>query len=108
MKKVKVVLTFTEAVLGTSPNNESIYRDFIGKKAPNAATVDDEVAALGAETVAEKGMTIFPKTDDGMPFFYDYQVKGFFKGACKFLWKVPDSESSKVKAFKKVDRKSVV
>lgn len=101
MKKIKVRLTFTESVLGTSPANDTVYRDFIGSKAPDAATVDDEVAALGVEAVAEKGMTIFPKMEDGKPFLYDYQVKGFFKGACAFLRAVPDSKSAELKAYKK-------
>lgn len=101
MKTLKVRLTFEEAVLGTSPANGDIYRDFIGSKAPDASTVEDEVASLGVEAVAEKGMTIFPKLEDGTPFFYDYQLKGMFKGACKFLRGAPDSESAKIKAFKK-------
>lgn len=46
MKTLKVKLTFTEPILGTCPQNEDIYRDFIGSKAPDASTVDDEVAAL--------------------------------------------------------------
>lgn len=102
MKTLKVRLTFKEAVLGTSPANGDIYRDFIGSKAPDASTVEDEVASLGVEAVAEKGMTIFPKLEDGTPFFYDYQIKGMCKGACKFLRGVQDSESAKIKAFKKV------
>lgn len=60
MKELKVRLTFTESILGTSPANEEIYRDFIGTKAPDATTVDDEVEALGVDAVVEKGMTVFP------------------------------------------------
>lgn len=82
MKEIKVKLTFTEAVLGTCPGNPDIYREFIGGNAPDANTLEDEVAALGVEGVVEKGKTIFPKLDDGTPFFYDYQIKGFFKDTC--------------------------
>ena len=85
MKTLKVKLTFTEPILGTSPANEEVYRDFIGTKAPDAATVEDEVAALGADAVVEKGMTVFPRLDDGTPFLYDYQIKGFFKALCLSL-----------------------
>lgn len=60
MKEIKVKLTFTEPILGTSPSNGEIYREFIGSKAPDASSVEDEVAALGADAVAEKGMTVFP------------------------------------------------
>lgn len=99
--RMKVRLTFIESLLGTSAANEDIYRDFIGSKAPDAETVKDEVAALGADAVVEKGMTVFPKMDDGTPFLYDYQVKGFFKDTCGGLKRVPGTESSKIKAYKK-------
>lgn len=101
MKTIKVKLTFTEPILGTSPANEEVYRDFIGTKAPDAATVEDEVAALGTDAVVEKGMTVFPRLDDGTPFLYDYQVKGFFKDTCGGLRKVKGTKSEKIKAFKK-------
>lgn len=98
---IKARLTFTEPLLGTSPRNEDVYRDFIGSKAPDAATVDDEVAALGADAVAEKGMTVFPRMEDGTPFLWDYQIKGFLKDTCGGLRKVPGTKASKVKAYKK-------
>lgn len=101
MKKLHIKLTFTEPLLGTSPANEDIYRDFIGSKAPDAQSVEGEVAALGADVVAEKGMTVFPRMEDGRPFLYDYQIKGFFKDSCGGLRKVKGSESSKIKAYKK-------
>lgn len=101
MKTIKVKLTFTEPILGTSPKNADVYRDFIGTKAPDAASVEDEVAALGVDAVTEKGMTGFPRLDDGTPFLYDYQIKGFFKDTCGGLRKVKSTESSKIKAFKK-------
>ena len=105
MTELKVLLKFIEPVLGTSPANEDVYRDFIGSKAPDATTVDDEVEALGVDAVIEKGMTIFPKLEDGTPIFWDYQIKGFFKDTCGGLRKVKGTESSKVKAYKKeIDR----
>lgn len=102
MKTMRVKLTFTENILGTMPTNETIYRDFIGSKAPDASTIEDEVAAVGADAVAEKGMTVFPKTADGVPFLYDYQIKGFFKDTCGGLRKVKGTESEKIKSYKKV------
>lgn len=101
MKELKVRLTFIEPILGTSPANEDVYRDFIGSKSPDAATIKDEVEALGADGVVEKGKTIFPKLEDGTPFLYDYQIKGFFKDTCGGLRKIAEMESSKIKAFKK-------
>lgn len=114
MEKITVKLTFFEGVLGTSPANEDVYRDYIGSKAPDAATIDDEVAALGADAVIEKGMTVFPRDEEGRPFLYDYQIKGFFKDACAMLSRIggkdPDTgkkrkavnESGKITAYKKV------
>ncbi|MBQ9760117.1 MAG: hypothetical protein IJW16_02080 [Clostridia bacterium] len=101
MKTLKVKLTFIEGVLGTSPANTDIYRDYVGSKSPDAATVEDEVKALGADAVADKAMTVFPRNAEGVPFLYDYQIKGFFKDTCGGLRKVPKTESSKIKAFKK-------
>lgn len=101
MKEIKVKITFTEPILGTAPANPEIYRDFIGSKKPDAASVEDEVAALGVDAVAEKRMTVFPRLDDGTPFLYDYQIKGFFKDTCGGLRKVKGTASEKIKAFKK-------
>ena len=101
MREIKVRVTFIEPVLGTSPANADVYRDFIGSKAPDSASVEEEVAALGVEAVTEKGMTVFPRLDDGTPFLYDYQIKGFFKDTCGGLRKVKGTASEKIKAYKK-------
>lgn len=101
MKELKVRLTFIEPILGTCPSDKDIYRNFIGTKAPDPTTVEDEVEAIGVDGVVEKGKTVFPKLDDGTPFFYDYQIKGFFKDTCGGLRKVSGTASSKIRAFKK-------
>lgn len=101
MKTLKIRITFTEPILGTSPANTDVYREYIASKAPDATTIDEEVAALGVDEVAEKSMTVFPRTADGVPFLYDYQIKGFFKDTCGGLKKVSGTESSKIKAYKK-------
>lgn len=101
MKVLKVKLTFTESILGTCPSNEDIYREYIGSKSPDATTIEVEVAALGEEVVTEKAMTVFPRNKNGVPFLYDYQIKGFFKDTCGGLRKVGSTKSAKIKAFKK-------
>ncbi len=101
MKTLKIRITFIEPILGTASANEDIYREFIASKAPDASTTEEEVAALGVEEYAEKQMTVFPRTEDGVPFLHDYQIKGFFKDTCGGLKKVSGTESSKIKAFKK-------
>lgn len=111
MKKIKVKLTFKEPILGTWPANPNVAREFIASKAPDAATVEDEVAALGADAVADKGMTVFPRNPDGRPIFYDYQIKGFFKDSCGMLSRIGGktetgkkkavNESGRITAYKK-------
>lgn len=114
MKKVTVKLTFLEGILGTSSADAEIYTRFIGAKAPDAATIKEEVEALGAESIVERGTTVFPRDDDGTPFLYDYQIKGFFKDACSMLARLSEkdpetgkkkkakNESGKLTAYKKV------
>ena len=46
-------------------------------------------------------MTVFPRNKDGVPIYWDYQIKGFFKDAAGMLRKVPNTKSSKIKAYKK-------
>lgn len=101
MKTLKVKITFKQGVLGTLTGDKEVYRNFIGSKAPDASTVEEEIANVGTEEVIEKGKTFFPKNKDGKAFIYDYQFKGFFKSACSAMNKVKGSLSSKLKAFKK-------
>ncbi len=101
MKELKIRITFTEEVLGTSSNNPDIHDEFIASKAPDAPSRAEEVEALGVDEVVEKSMTVFPKLEDGTPFVWDYQIKGFFKDTCGALRKVTGSLSSKIKAYKK-------
>lgn len=106
MDTIKVRLTFIEDLLGTAPNNENVYMDFIASKAPEAKSVEDEIEALGVDEVAAKSMTVFPKDTEGNPILWDYQIKGFFKDACAMLARVGKTgkanESSKLKAYKKI------
>ena len=101
MKELKVVVTLTEEMLGTASGDPNIHEEFIASKAPDAMSREEEVEALGAEEVVKKDKTVFPRNEDGRPFLWDYQVKGFFKDACGCLRRVSGSESSKIKAYKK-------
>lgn len=114
MEKINVHVKFIEGVLGTASNDKEIYSKFIASKAPDAASLEEEVEAVGVDETIEKGTTVFPKLKDGTPFFYDYQLRGFFKDACKMLSKLtkkdPETgkkgkavnESSKITAYKSV------
>jgi len=108
MKNVNIRIKFLEEMLGTSPADPEVYRKFIGSKSPDAASVEEEVEALGVDAVIEKGRTVFPKDKDGDPVILDYQVKGFCKAAWQALNKIGSkkpTESSKLKAgLSKIDR----
>lgn len=78
-------LVFVEAVLGTASSDPEIHERFIASKAPDAQTLKEEVAALGVDAVEDRSMTRFPHMEDGTPFLWDYQVKGFMKDAAKMM-----------------------
>jgi hypothetical protein len=90
----------------------NVAREFIASKSPDASTIEDEVAALGADAAADKAMTVFPRDENGRPAFWDYQIKGFFKDACSMLGRIGGktetgkkravNESGKLTAYKKV------
>ena len=101
MIETKFKVTFTEEVLGTASSNPDIHSEFIASKAPDAFSKEEEVAALGVDAVVEKGKTVFPRNAEGVPIFWNYQIRGFFKDTCGFLRSVPNTLSSKVKAYKK-------
>lgn len=100
--KLSVKITFEEELLGTAAASPEVHREYIAAQAPDAASVEDEVAALGAAAVAEKSVTRFARDADGTPILWDYQVKGFFKDSCGLLARVPGSAASKLKAYRKV------
>lgn len=106
MKELKVRITLTEKMLGTTNADPEIHKKYIASKAPNAASLEEEVATAGVEEVARNAMTVFPRLEDGTPFLWDYQIKGFFKDSCSALQRCKGSEvakeSCKLKAFKKV------
>lgn len=102
MQTLSVRVTFIEPVLGTASSDPNLHGRFIASKAPDALTREEEIAVLGAEEVEERGITVFPRDDDGTPFLWDYQILGFFKETCSALKRVPGTKSSKLQAHKKV------
>ena len=101
MKRIKVKVTYIEELLGTASANKELHSEFIASKAPDALSREEEVAALGAEEVTEKAMTVFPRMEDGTPFTWDYQWKGFFKDSCGMLRRADGTKSAKLRAYKK-------
>lgn len=113
MKNMKIRITLLDEMLGTAPNDKEIYGNFIASKSPDASTIEEEIASVGVDEVVEKSMTVFPRDENGKPFIWDYQIKGFFKDACGMLSKVAGkdevtgkkkkavNESGKMTAYKK-------
>jgi len=101
MEFMRVKLTLTEDILGTASANPELHEEYIASKGPDAKSIREEVEALGADVVLEKGMTVFPLDLDGDPMLWDYQIKGFFKDTAGMLKKVKGTISSGIKAYKK-------
>ena len=101
MRTIEVTVTYIDELLGTASADPDIHARFIASKAPDAPSREEEVAALGADAVEERAMTVFPRMDDGRPFTYDYQWKGFFKDSCGMLRRADKTRSKSLKAYKK-------
>lgn len=101
MKELKVRMTFVEEVLGTTPGDPQLHDTYIASKAPDAKSRDEEVAALGAEEVIERGMTWFARSANGKPIIWDYQIRGFLKESIGALRKVEGTACSTIKSYKK-------
>lgn len=99
MKNVHIKLRFIDPVLGMSPSNPDIYMDFIASKAPQGADTSDELPP--EDGMDPKGVTVFPRTPDGVPCFFDYQIKGMFKDACSLLAKTTGKDENGKKSKKK-------
>lgn len=101
-ERIAVRLTLLEEALGMTPGDPEIYGNWIASKAPEPENGAEEVGVIEGMDAVEDATTCFPHTEDGVPFCWDYQIKGFFKDACSALRRVPGTRSSKLTAFKKV------
>ena len=101
-ERIRVRLTLTEEALGMTPGDPEVYSKFIASKAPEPELTQEELEVVKDTEQPEDATTCFPRTKDGKPFCWDYQIKGFFKDACSSLRRVPGTRSSKLTAFKKV------
>lgn len=104
IRTIKIELI--DELLGTNPSKSDIYDIFIGKNAPDEEARNEELEHLPKEAapvkeLVENGMTVFLRDDNGNPAIPCYHLYGQFKAACGYLRKVPGTESSKIKAYKK-------
>ena len=105
--KMHVRLTLIEDALGMMPGDEDILKTYLASKAPTPEKTAEEVAWC-TQTEEEKRITVFPRTDNGRPMFWDYQIKGMLKDSCSALARQgkhgsPEGTAcAKIKAYKKV------
>jgi hypothetical protein len=80
MKTKTVKLTFIREILGLSPANKDLYEEFIASKIPlEKERIDKELETLPLSDAMDKKLCVFHHLSDGTPFYFDYQVKAFFK-----------------------------
>ena len=101
MDKMRVRLTFVEEVLGSASPNKDIHSEYIASKAPDAKSREEEIAAIGADEVEAKEMTVFARDTDGCPMIFDYHILGYFKDVCGKLKRVDGSKCKGLTAHKK-------
>lgn len=81
MGKLAIEITFTEPLLATMAGDKELAENFIASKHPDGIQTDEAEAIDNIDESLEKASTVFPR-EDGVPFLWDYQIKGFFKEAC--------------------------
>lgn len=108
-QSIDVHLRFTEGLLGTSPSDPDIYDKWIRKNHPRKKDgggqdeIDSISNAQEEEEEEVQSRTVFHRDDEGNPFIYDYQIKGFFKEMALALIGAEGSILEKVKDQDKLD-----
>lgn len=74
-------ITFEDEILATCGTNEYFVTAMAKPdEADSIKAATDEYEGIEED---ERPMTVFPRTEDGKPFIYDYLIKGFIKNAAK-------------------------
>jgi hypothetical protein len=102
MITLRVKVTLTEEALGLASANPDLHREFVASKSADAEKVEEEMQAMPADELLEKATTVFPRLENGTPFAWDYQWKGFIKDSWGMLRRVKGSKCAAEKAYKKV------
>jgi hypothetical protein len=97
----RVRLTFTEPLLGSTPDAKA-YSAYVAQQAiDNGKYVNDEMQTLVEQP---RGKTGFHR-DSATPVIYDYVLKGFMKEACTALRRMDGTVSKSLTAHKtKIDQ----
>lgn len=100
MHKLLASIKFTEELLATQPSDPNLHEAFIASNAPDAPTREEEISVMGVEHTVEMGTTVFPRDEQGRPFMWDYQWKGYFKSVCAAFYRAKGK--TYLPAFKKI------
>ena len=83
---MKIRITFTEPLLGTVSGNKEVTKEFIASKHPQGVQPDELRAIESLDEAIDKSSTCFFRdAENGKPFLFDYQIKGFFKASCEAM-----------------------
>ena len=101
MTVYRVTLTFTEPLLGSTPDAKA-YTAYVAQQAiDNGKYVSDELATLVEQP---RGKTGFHR-EGSTPVIYDYVIKGFCKEACTALRRMDGTVSKTLTSHKtKIDQ----
>lgn len=94
---VRIKFWLAQDLLASCPGNTDLLKTWIQDKAKPPITEDvreEEMEAL--LELPEKQMTVFPRDEEGNPLMWNYQIKGFFKEACKALRRCQGTECTKL------------
>lgn len=119
--KINIEVQYLKPALGVSSSSKEMYAEYIASKAPNAASTEEEIEAIGEDGKFMKGTSIYHRTraawdektgryraikpesmpripegmeiDENHPYVYDYQVRGFFKEAFSAMQRASKSET---------------
>lgn len=69
----KITIRLIEDMLGTTPKDPALYKNFVASKIADLGLADEEVATV--ESIEQRGWTGFMRDERG-PFFFNYLVKG--------------------------------
>ena len=96
-----VKLTFTSNILGATAADKEIYTNYIGSKAPDAKTLQEELEDVGLSDMVERGTDVFLANAEGYPYLSNHVIKGMFKANAKAIRRIPGKKfhSSKMSAY---------
>jgi hypothetical protein len=104
-EKMTVKITFNEPTLALNSENRETQETYIACKAPSQIKTREEIECLpnNAEEVKETPKTVFSRDDQNRIFVWNYQWRGFIKGALESLIELGESTISKWQYKKVVD-----